>query len=489
MQWRTIMAEQWPGLAWAARAPHDQPAKALMDVIHGRDVEVGEDRLTEGVWPGDFRKGDFDRTGEMFGTGIRIRADHVAFVSSSTVVERLWYSQSSDASYVSNSLPALLAVAGVGLRDDEDYRPLMRSVLRGLEGCEREIPTEAGPVRVLYHYNLIYDGSQWREEPKPRRAPDFHSFEDYKTFMWKTSRALGDNARSPDRRQPIQLLTTLSRGYDSPVAALAAREAGCTQAVTIRRARGLKTGSDSGASIAQTLGFTCRSYPRTKPRMEHEAAWWAALGDFEDVNLAVFSTPRPLCLLYTGFNGDKIWDRKRIPGVEKMIRGDTSGTALAEARLFEGVFHCPVPFWGIRKGEQIQAISRSEEMAPWSVGGEYDRPICRRLVEEAGVPRSAFGQHKRATSYSDRVAFPFSRRARADFSHYLTEHGVAVPSLRLMELVNNVDLRVLNRVRRLVGRRKRRELRVAKEAHMLLFQWANTHLKTYYAHGLPRLSD
>jgi hypothetical protein len=36
-------------------------------------------------------------------------------------------------------------------------------------------------------------------------------------------------------------------------------------------------------------------------------------------------------------------------------------------------------------------------MRPWSIGGTYDRPIARRLGEEAGVPRDAFGQTKFAT--------------------------------------------------------------------------------------------
>ena len=36
-------------------------------------------------------------------------------------------------------------------------------------------------------------------------------------------------------------------------------------------------------------------------------------------------------------------------------------------------------------------------MQPWSIGGTYDRPIARRIGEEAGVPREAFGQTKLAT--------------------------------------------------------------------------------------------
>jgi hypothetical protein len=37
-------------------------------------------------------------------------------------------------------------------------------------------------------------------------------------------------------------------------------------------------------------------------------------------------------------------------------------------------------------------------MHPWRVGGRYDRPIARRIAEEGGIPRQAFGQRKSAAA-------------------------------------------------------------------------------------------
>ncbi len=37
-------------------------------------------------------------------------------------------------------------------------------------------------------------------------------------------------------------------------------------------------------------------------------------------------------------------------------------------------------------------------MKHWSIGTDYDRPIPRRIAEDAGVPRQSFGQEKRATT-------------------------------------------------------------------------------------------
>lgn len=57
--------------------------------------------------------------------------------------------------------------------------------------------------------------------------------------------------------------------------------------------------------------------------------------------------------------------------------------------------HLPPAYFGWRRAGRLLAISKSEEMAPWSLFTDYDRPIARRIVEEAGVPRAWFGQAKK----------------------------------------------------------------------------------------------
>jgi hypothetical protein len=37
-------------------------------------------------------------------------------------------------------------------------------------------------------------------------------------------------------------------------------------------------------------------------------------------------------------------------------------------------------------------------MKPWDVSGGYSRPFCRRIGEEAGIPREVFGIRKRAVT-------------------------------------------------------------------------------------------
>jgi hypothetical protein len=55
------------------------------------------------------------------------------------------------------------------------------------------------------------------------------------------------------------------------------------------------------------------------------------------------------------------------------------------------------PYIGARSRKSLFDLANSEAMRPWSIGGTYDRPIPRRLGEDAGVPRDRFGQRKLAT--------------------------------------------------------------------------------------------
>jgi hypothetical protein len=103
-------------------------------------------------------------------------------------------------------------------------------------------------------------------------------------------------------------------------------------------------------------------------------------------------------VLLTGYHGDKIWGLDVKNPSDRIVRGDPSGSGLTEYRLWAGFIHCPVPFWLARRHPEIVRISQHPEMARWDLGVEYNRPLCRRIAEEAGVPREAFGVAKTAAS-------------------------------------------------------------------------------------------
>jgi hypothetical protein len=129
-------------------------------------------------------------------------------------------------------------------------------------------------------------------------------------------------------------------------------------------------------------------------------------------------------VLMTGFHGDRIWGKDAPDLSENIVRHPPpSGLALTEYRLWAGFIHCAVPFWGGRQIREVNAISHSPEMEPWGVPGPYSRPICRRIVEGAGVPRELFGMRKRASSTMLHIFENFLTPLSAeDFLIWIREH-------------------------------------------------------------------
>lgn len=95
-----------------------------------------------------------------------------------------------------------------------------------------------------------------------------------------------------------------------------------------------------------------------------------------------------------------------------------------------GFIHLPVPFLGATAHPAIARISQSDEMRPWRLANDYDRPIPRRLVEEAGVARHLFGQEKKAVTIpmfgAEVQGRELSGRSLEDFLAYYRRHrGIA----------------------------------------------------------------
>jgi hypothetical protein len=82
---------------------------------------------------------------------------------------------------------------------------------------------------------------------------------------------------------------------------------------------------------------------------------------------------------------------------DRLKRVDLGGHGLTEVRLVAGLVHLPFPYIGARSRRDIFAITESPAMDAWRLRNSYDRPIPRRMAEDAGVPRTLFGQTKIAT--------------------------------------------------------------------------------------------
>jgi hypothetical protein len=185
---------------------------------------------------------------------------------------------------------------------------------------------------------------------------------------------------------------TLSSGYDSTMCAALMKPLGLEQVICFERSNM----HDDGRANARVLGLIpiVIELNRWSKSEIPEVPFIAGDGIGEEVHYRGAEEILAGTLLITGYHGDKVWERE-TPYIERtLIRGDMSGMSLTEYRLWVGFIHCPIAFFGARQVADIKRISNSTEMQPWSVGGHYDRPICRRIIERAGLPRKAFGMTK-----------------------------------------------------------------------------------------------
>jgi hypothetical protein len=125
-------------------------------------------------------------------------------------------------------------------------------------------------------------------------------------------------------------------------------------------------------------------------------------------------------------------------------------------------------------------------MKEWDIPGDYSRPICRRIVEEAGVPREMYATRKRAAAHllhtdvhflspdSNRDYFRWLRNQRDDF----VSHGKEAPSAGLLS--DRLHWRWMH----FVARNARRLNRAAPRLAALLKATRSTRLKKY-----ARVSD
>lgn len=485
----TMMAG-WPPLAWLAQCPD---AGDVIRVHHGGWVERTEQWFCEAVWAGDFPEGRFDTTDIVAGSGARLQEDDaVVFVSSGSNLDRLHSLRTPNGTLVSNSLCCLLAwvdgSADLGRLDYTEHFSSYRYALFG--DYSRVFPSTAGPVEVTYFANLVWDGSQLRPVEKSGGARRFERFADYREFLRQSMTAVARNAAAGERARPFRLVCAVSRGYDSPAVAAIAREVEGVEALTFELDR---TGrDDSGASIASVLGIPCRAVDRNAWRSAPipEVPFVACSGSVGDLAFKGAEALLRGTVLLNGTSASLVWKRGRTH-TEPIAVGDGALLGLTEYRLWTGFINCPVPSWGIRSFRDVARIGTSSEMAPWDVGGVYNKPIPRRIIEEAGVARDAFATHKSGVSETPRTRRDYLlASSRDDLLAWLGERrrqqlegAGRLPSPRLARMLDGVigplhDL--VNGVTALAGRTRLGRTRVVQAPLARIARYLR---RPYYHHA------
>jgi hypothetical protein len=211
---------------------------------------------------------------------------------------------------------------------------------------------------------------------------------------------------------------------------------------------------DDGGEICATLGLPCIRLNRRAftEGFDQEYLYYCALHDNQDANLMdIRKHLSTVSLLLTGVLGE-LWrpkaDKVEWPCLNADLRhGDLGGSGMAEWRLVVGLIHLPLPFIGARRRAEIVEITELAEMDPWRLGTSYDRPIARRIAEEAGVPRHLFGQSKMGSVVLfSQPSIPYGRALRHEFFTYLADKKIMARSkARLWPVVRWVNSMLLKK--------------------------------------------
>ena len=449
-----------PKLAWIATLDSEQ---ARLSVLHGRAVECRPSFMVEGVWDGPFEAGAFHNGAHLFGSGIRLDRGAVYFVPSAALVDRLVYCRDGGKLLVSNSVVALLAATGARLDPSHDYLIEARALLAGVDGYDTAFhvlhPSIERFHQIFHKVLAVRDGAITLERTIAVR--EFDSFHDYCTTLRESLAAICANAKDPARRTPLMTFGTLSTGYDSTAVTTLVKDLGVKRYFTYVGAWGAthdrpeyETGPIAAALNIEVIRIQS---PRT-PDPEDELLLRAASPLGHQIPLLAMANyverNAEAAAVFTGFHGDVVWDVDAADEFvsEGIIRKGHGGLDLSELRLKSGFIGVAAPFLYAASIRSIVAVSRSTEMAPWRLGTTYDRPICRRIVEGAGVPRDRFGFLKGGIQGGAGTR-PVGAELRTRYFEYLSRNVLPLPLLYARLGLDRETMRLLGGAGRIAKRR------------------------------------
>ena len=401
LRFKYVLVDTLPQLAWCAVV---RAGSNVATIFHGKSVETAPDFFAEAAWNGGFTPSGLRAATVVCGTGATCDNGHFTFHASTDSHSPLFSLRKPGMTYVSNS--AIFALTAAGEKPSPlhpfYYHNLIGIYRGGFRGVNGHLPTASHGVTVGVHfYVALRIGSDLVESFEiPACDEEPQTWSDYRGLLDRGVQDIAANACNESRRLPYRMLAQISRGYDSTASAALAAAVGCRESVTIHDSRADTPGRDSGEEISRILGMDCRvidrwDYMRRNDPVDAEFAFitigaipvWSSLEN----NLAGR-------IMVTGTQGDVVWGQHRKPPVspelERPREAKIVGISELEFRLRAGYIPFAPATIGMRHSRAIAAISRSPEMQPWSVGGQYDRPIPRRIAEESQVPRTSFGMTK-----------------------------------------------------------------------------------------------
>ena len=501
MQFKYNINNQLPPLAWFALIAGD-----TINVECGNAVACNDQFFVSGAWAGNFADGDFLHSDLRCMTGCSIANQGISFSTSSYPQETMFSMNTPEGFAIANSLPLLLAATDSKLdRNFFHYEEALNSVAYGRLRYIKNVPviTPRGKQQLNLHIcctlDVATDGS-FKATPIAT-ATTFSTFDEYHNAMSAALRALRDNATDPARTKAYGMVSTISRGYDATAASALCRELGCDTTLTFNRP--VKYAEDCGSDIARKMGYTHVIEGDANEVFTNEQLWEAeaaAGGDISLVVFDVFSKQYTNCMLFMGVRGDSMWDKTAIDRCNENFdygRMKISNPQNPEHWLRTNTILVSVPLIFGDHWPQIAHVSNLDEMKPYSVGGNYDRPIPRKLVEDMGIERNEFGMSKKGAGYTchfdtvGRMARKMSLKSFNSFSRYCRDkkgdfiprvkNGIIFYTTEVAEYVNRAT-----KVLKINYSMKRNEHYHSGPASALLVQWGVDTLRKQYKKNLNK---
>lgn len=433
MIFKYIIKDNLPKLGWCMIINKNNPEVL---VYSGNYVETFDDWFVSGVWDGNFSEANFKDADFLCGTGVK-KSDSIITVYSPTHErQRFCYIQYEDKIIFSNSIPLLLAVSEE--KFDVNflrYEEVLCGILKGTKDYTKEIPLAGNKVMyqifcadITVNLNLRIT---YIRKPLHR---DFIDYNDYFNTICEMCKRVKDNGMDSNRRHKYSLAATASSGYDSSACAAIAKLAGCNTLLTFK---GGYYDSDSAVGIGRQLGYKAiieRGHNDFKNKKNTKDAEFFVCGDLGAyLQFSAFEDDFADNIVFSGTSGSYIWDKDskvNKDSVRYNYNYYTANLSFAENALIKGYIFFPLPLYGSTAAESIQRITNSDEMNQWTLNTSYDRPICRRILETAGVDRMAFGHTKYGGGFSlarnftlKQVESKMSVEGFEDFSKWIKVKG------------------------------------------------------------------
>lgn len=411
-EFKVEVKETLPPLAWICEI-----IDSRYNFIIGGGVEFGRDYIVEGVWDDNFAEANFVASAHFYGSGAKLNKDNICvFVPPKLCTDYLFvlHDKIEGITRVSNSFNFLFARAGIDLesiffikfRENINVSTNEESALGADRGNPLIAETDDMVIyRMMYHNFTVDDKGKINYLMKVPEKLSIPNFDAYRQFLYSTTRKLIDNGAHPSRKRTLNPVTMLSTGYDSCATSAICAACGVKDAVTLDVTVGGH--DDCGEKIAKSLGLQCHKVisplgkvvPVLKAAISKDSNLLEFIATAGIGDNVVFKTMEDMLkgkIVFSGLYGDGCWSKE----------GNGSGLAhhlpymksRMEFRLRTGYTLVPTPAFGAYFPYFLKNINADREMKPWILNNSYDRPIPRRIAEEAGVARELFGMRKAANN-------------------------------------------------------------------------------------------